>query len=67
MQALAQGDAQSHLETARLVAINAKAGFVAESVAALARASAADSNSRWTHQTGQCEILTKSLVVIVVE
>ncbi|MCF8148706.1 MAG: efflux transporter outer membrane subunit [Sulfuritalea sp.] len=64
MQALAQSDALSHQETARLVAINAKAGFVAESVAALARATAADSNSRWTQQTGQCEILTKSLVVL---
>ena len=64
MQALAQSDAQSHQETARLVAINAKAGFVAESVAALARASAADSNSRWIQQTAQCEILTKSLVLL---
>ena len=64
MQALAQSDTLSHQETARLVAINAKAGFVAESVAALARATAADSNSRWTQQTGQCEILTKSLVVL---
>lgn len=64
MQALAQGDAKSHQETARLIAINAKAGFVAESIAALARANAADSNSRWTQQTGQCEILTKSLVVL---
>lgn len=64
MQALAQGDTLSHQETARLTAINAKAGFVAESVAALARANAADSNSRWTQQSGQCEILTKSLVAL---
>ncbi|OYU45843.1 MAG: RND transporter [Burkholderiales bacterium PBB4] len=62
--ALAQRDAASRAETARLTEINAKAGFLAPSIAAMARASAADGNSRVTSQGAQCDIQTKSLVAL---
>ena len=61
---LAQRDAASRAETARLTDINAKAGFLAPSVAAMARASAADGKSRATQQNAQCDIATKSLVAM---
>lgn len=62
--ALARRDAASRQETARLTEISAKAGFVAPSVAAMARASAADGSSRVTQQAAQCEIATKALVAL---
>ncbi len=62
--ALAQRDAASRQETARLTQINATAGFLAPSVAAMARASAADGNSRLTQQSAQCDMDTKALVAL---
>ena len=61
---VAQSDSASRQETARLSEISAKAGFVAPSIAALARASAADANSRVTQQDAQCQIVTKGLVAL---
>ena len=55
-------DTASQRETARLADINAKAGFASTSVAALARANAADSNNRLLQQRTQCDINTKALV-----
>ena len=62
--ALARRDAASRQETARLTEISAKAGFVAPSVAAMARASAADGSSRLTQQAAQCDITVKALVAL---
>jgi multidrug efflux system outer membrane protein len=59
---VAQKDAQSRQETARLTDLSAKAGFTAPATAALARASAAESRGRVTQQTAQCNIHTKALV-----
>ncbi|MEO7108580.1 MAG: TolC family protein, partial [Rhodoferax sp.] len=62
--ALAKRDAASRQETARLTEINAEVGFLAPSVAAMARASAADGNSRLTQQSALCDIDTKGLVAL---
>ena len=62
--ALARKDAASRQETARLTELNAKAGFAAPSVAALARASAADGASRATQQQAACDLDTKALVAL---
>ena len=62
--ALARRDAASRVETARLTDINAKVGFLAPSMAAMARASAADASSRVTQQSAQCEQNTKALVAL---
>lgn len=62
--ALAERDATSRGETARLTEINAKAGFLAPSLGAMARASAADGNSRLTQQRALCELNTKALVAL---
>ena len=61
---VAERDAASRLETARLTAISAQAGFVAPSVASQARASAAEANSRLTQQTRLCELDVKALVAL---
>jgi multidrug efflux system outer membrane protein len=61
---LAQRDAHSRADTARLSGITAEAGFVAPSLAAMARASAADSSSRATAQTALCEVQRKGLVAL---
>ncbi len=61
---VAQRDSASRQETARLSEIAARAGFFAPSMAALARASAADANSRLTMQSAQCRIVTKGLVAL---
>jgi NodT family efflux transporter outer membrane factor (OMF) lipoprotein len=61
---VAQRDAASRQETARLSGISAQAGFVAPGVAALARASAADSQGRLTQQAAQCEATIKGLVAL---
>jgi NodT family efflux transporter outer membrane factor (OMF) lipoprotein len=62
--AIAKQDTASQRETARLAEINAKAGFTGTAVAALARASAADSNSRLLQQAAQCDLNTKALVAL---
>lgn len=62
--ALAERDATSRQETARLTEINAKAGFLAPSLGAMARASAADGNSRLTQQRALCDLNTKALVAL---
>jgi len=62
--AVARRDAASRQETARLSAISATAGFVAPSVASMARASAAEANSRLTQQASACELATKGLVAL---
>lgn len=62
--ALAQRDAASRLQTARLTEINANAGFLPPSVGAMARASAADGNSRLTQQRALCDLNTKALVAL---
>jgi NodT family efflux transporter outer membrane factor (OMF) lipoprotein len=61
---LARQDAASRQETARLAEVSANAGFTAPSNAALARASAADGNSRVTQQGAACELDTKALVAL---
>ncbi|MES2414281.1 MAG: efflux transporter outer membrane subunit [Pseudomonadota bacterium] len=62
--AVAGSDMQSRSETARLTAMVAKAGFEAPATAALARASAAESNSRLTQQRTLCDIDVKALVAL---
>lgn len=62
--AVATADMQSRTETARLTAMVAKAGFEAPANAALARASAAESNSRLTQQRALCDIDVKALVAL---
>jgi multidrug efflux system outer membrane protein len=61
---VARKDAASRQETARLADVSAKAGFTAPSSAALARASAADGNSRMIQQAAACDIDTKALVAL---
>ena len=61
---LARRDAASRQETARLTEINANAGFLAPSLAAMARASAADGSSRMTQQETLCALDTKALVAL---
>ena len=62
--AVAQNDAQSRAETARLSELGARAGFTAPATAALARASAAEGSARATQQRAQCEIEVKALVAL---
>ena len=59
---LAQQDAASRAETARLTELAANAGFVAPANAALARASAAQGRGLVAQQRARCEIEVKSLV-----
>eukprot|EP01030_Chromulinospumella_sphaerica_P022967 gene22967-22972_t len=61
---VARKDVASRQETARLTELNAKAGFAAPSVAALARASAADGSSRVTQQQAACDLDVKALVAL---
>ena len=61
---IAQRDAQSRGETARLSALSAKAGFTAPAIDALARASAADARNRAIRQTAVCAIDLKTLVAL---
>ena len=61
---VAQRDAASRQQTAQVTALSANAGFVAPAVAAMARASAAEANSRLTQQTATCELDTKALVAL---
>lgn len=62
--AVLRRDACSRAETARLSAISVQAGFVAPSVAAMARASAAEASSRVTQQVTACAQDTKGLVAL---
>lgn len=62
--ALARRDAESYQDSARLSEVSAKAGFVAPSVAAMARASAAQASSRVTSQADRCELDIKALVAL---
>ena len=61
---VAQQDAQSRADTARLTQLTADAGFQSPSTAALARASAADGSSRATLQRALCDIDLKNLVAM---
>ncbi len=62
--AVAEGDAASRAETARLTDLSAGAGFTAPATAALARASAAEASSRLRQQRAQCEVERKALVAL---
>ena len=62
--AVARADAASRAETGRLAALSAEAGFTAPATAALARASAAEGNSRATQQRALCEQDIKALVAL---
>jgi len=57
-----QADATSRAESSRLTELAAKAGFQAPATAALARASAAQSNSLLVAQRAQCDLSVKALV-----
>ncbi|MES2383533.1 MAG: efflux transporter outer membrane subunit [Pseudomonadota bacterium] len=61
---VARADATSRGETGRLAQLSADAGFTAPATAALARASAADANSRATQQAALCELDIKALVAL---
>ncbi|MBC7452254.1 MAG: efflux transporter outer membrane subunit [Massilia sp.] len=62
--AVATLDARSRADTARLTQLTADAGFQAPATAALARASAAEANSRVTLQRALCDIDVKTLVAL---
>ncbi|SDF96152.1 MULTISPECIES: efflux transporter outer membrane subunit [unclassified Duganella] len=59
--AVAQQDASSRADTARLTELSATAGFQSPASLALARASAADGNSRYISQRAACDIDVKVL------
>jgi outer membrane protein, multidrug efflux system len=63
-RAVADNDAKSRAETARLAELSAQAGFTAPATAALARASAAEGSARATQQRAQCDIEVKALVAL---
>lgn len=62
--AVANQDAASRRDTARLTELTASVGFQSPATAALARASAADGNSRATQQRALCDIDVKALVAL---
>ncbi len=62
--AVAQADARSRGETARLAQESERAGFTAPATAALATASHADALGRSAQQRLQCEIDVKTLVAL---
>ncbi|AMO23106.1 efflux transporter outer membrane subunit [Ramlibacter solisilvae] len=62
--AIADNDAQSRAETARLADLSERAGFTAPATAALARASASEGAARARQQRAQCEIEVKALVAL---
>ncbi|TFW16357.1 RND transporter [Duganella callida] len=59
--AVAQQDAVSRADTARLTDLSAKAGFQSPASLALSRASAADGNNRYIAQRAQCDVDIKVL------
>ena len=61
---VADQDALSRRDSARLTNLAAEAGFQAPANAALARASAADASNRATQQRAQCDIEVKALVAL---
>ncbi|KQU83657.1 RND transporter [Variovorax sp. Root318D1] len=61
---VAESDAKSRGETARLTDLSARAGFTAPADAALARASASDASGRLTQQRAQCAVQRKALVAL---
>ena len=61
---LAQQDAASRAETARLSDAMAQAGLMPSSSAALAHAGAAESRSRATQQGAQCDLAIKAMVAM---
>ena len=62
--AVTSADAKSRLETSRLTELLTKAGFGAPATAALARATAAEGNSRITQQRAECDLGVKALVAL---
>lgn len=62
--AVAESDARSRGETARLTGESERAGFTAPATAALASASFADAQVRAAQQRMQCEIGVKTLVAL---
>ncbi|CAN5630334.1 efflux transporter outer membrane subunit [soil metagenome] len=62
--AVAESDARSRSETARLTDLSARAGFNAPAEAALARAGAADASAKLTQQRAQCDVQRKALVAL---
>ena len=62
--ALAERDAASRAETARLTDLTATAGFTAPATAALARASASEAAARVTQQRADCAVQTKALTAL---
>jgi NodT family efflux transporter outer membrane factor (OMF) lipoprotein len=62
--AVAKQDASSRADTARLTELSAKAGFQSPAAMALARASAADGNSRYIAQRAVCDVDVKALVAL---
>jgi outer membrane protein, multidrug efflux system len=61
---IADNDAKSRAETARLADLSEQAGFTAPATAALARASASEGAARARQQRAQCEIELKALVAL---
>ncbi len=61
---LALADKQSRAVTAKLAQLSTQAGFSTPAAAALARASAAEANSRLTQQQAQCDTTLKGLVAL---
>lgn len=59
-----QADTKSRRETALLTDLTARAGFTAPATAALATASAAESNARAIQQQAQCDSTIKALVAL---
>lgn len=62
--AVAQSDANSRRETARLTDLSARAGFQPPATAALARASSAEASARLTQQRALCDLDVKALVAL---
>jgi len=61
---VARQDAVSRADTARLTELSAGAGFESPANLALARASAADGNSRYLAQRASCDVNVKALVAL---
>ena len=57
-------DARSRLQTSRLTAQLAQAGFAAPATAGLARATAAEGNSRLTQQRAECDLGIKAMTAM---
>jgi NodT family efflux transporter outer membrane factor (OMF) lipoprotein len=61
---VAQQDAASRADTARLTELSAGAGFQSPASLSLARASAADGNSRYLSQRAACDVDVKALAAL---